>query len=80
MSYRSANFDDEVFENPHSFDIMRTPNPHVGFGGTGAHYCIGANLARTEITMIFDALAEFAPNIKRAGEGQRRQLQRFAQR
>ncbi len=45
MSYRSANFDDEVFEDPHAFNILRDPNPHVGFGGTGAHYCIGANLA-----------------------------------
>ena len=45
MFYRSANFDDEdVFEDP-TFNILRNPNPHVGFGGTGAHYCIGANLA-----------------------------------
>ncbi|MCC9186250.1 cytochrome P450, partial [Mycolicibacterium mageritense] len=52
MSYRSANFDEEAFENPHTFDILRSPNPHVGFGGTGAHYCIGANLARMTINLI----------------------------
>src|SRR5271168_1426738 len=55
MSYRSANFDEEVFEDPHSFNILRDPNPHVGFGGTGAHYCIGANLARMTINLIFNA-------------------------
>ncbi len=58
MSYRSANFDDEVFENPHDFDILRNPNPHVGFGGTGAHYCIGANLAKMTINLIFNAVAD----------------------
>src|SRR5262249_38244738 len=40
LFYRSANFDEAVFENPERFDIMRSPNPHLGFGGTGAHYCI----------------------------------------
>ncbi|WP_131830741.1 cytochrome P450, partial [Mycobacteroides abscessus] len=45
MMYRSANFDEDVFEDPFSFNIMRNPNPHMGFGGSGAHYCIGANLA-----------------------------------
>jgi hypothetical protein len=42
LFYRSANFDDEVFERRYDFDVLRSPNPHVGFGGTGAHYCIGA--------------------------------------
>ncbi len=41
MFYRAANFDSEVFDNPYQFNILRDPNPHVGFGGTGAHYCIG---------------------------------------
>jgi cholest-4-en-3-one 26-monooxygenase len=64
MFYRSANFDDEVFEDPHSFDISRNPNPHVGFGGTGAHYCIGANLARMTISLIFNAVADHMPDLK----------------
>ena len=64
MSYRSANFDEEVFENPDKFDILRDPNPHVGFGGTGAHYCIGANLARMKIDLIFNAIADHLPDIE----------------
>jgi cholest-4-en-3-one 26-monooxygenase len=71
MSYRSANFDEEVFENPHAFDIMRSPNPHVGFGGTGAHYCIGANLAKMTINLIFNAVADAMPDIKPIGEPER---------
>jgi len=71
MSYRSANFDDEAFENPNSFDIMRTPNQHVGFGGTGAHYCIGANLARMTINLIFNAVADHMPDLKPIGEPER---------
>src|SRR6185312_1224702 len=58
LFYRSANFDEEVFDDPFTFDILRSPNPHVGFGGTGAHYCIGANLARMTIDLMFNALAE----------------------
>ena len=64
MSYRSANFDEEVFEDPHTFNILRDPNPHVGFGGTGAHYCIGANLARMTINLIFNAVADHMPDLK----------------
>lgn len=71
MSYRSANFDEEVFENPHQFDILRNPNPHVGFGGTGAHYCIGANLAKMTITLIFNAIADNMPDLKPIGEPER---------
>ena len=62
--YRSANFDEEVFEDPYTFDILRNPNPHVGFGGTGAHYCIGANLARMTINQIFNAVADNMPDLK----------------
>src|SRR6478752_4978752 len=57
MMYRSANFDEDVFDDPYSFNILRDPNPHVGFGGTGAHYCIGTNLARMTIDLIFNAIA-----------------------
>jgi cholest-4-en-3-one 26-monooxygenase len=71
MSYRAANFDDEVFEDPHSFNIMRTPNQHVGFGGTGAHYCIGANLARMTINLIFNAIADNMPDLRPIGEPER---------
>jgi cholest-4-en-3-one 26-monooxygenase len=71
MSYRSANFDDEAFEDPHTFNIMRTPNQHVGFGGTGAHYCIGANLARMTINLIFNAVADHMPDLTPIGEPER---------
>jgi len=71
MSYRSANFDEEIFEHAHTFDILRDPNPHVGFGGTGAHYCIGANLARMTINLIFNAVADHMPDLKPVGEPER---------
>lgn len=71
MSYRSANFDEEAFDNPHAFNILRDPDPHVGFGGTGAHYCIGANLARMTINLIFNAIADVMPDIKPIGEPER---------
>jgi cholest-4-en-3-one 26-monooxygenase len=61
--YRSANFDEEVFDDPFSFNILRDPNPHVGFGGTGAHYCVGANLARMTIDLMFNAIADAMPDI-----------------
>jgi cholest-4-en-3-one 26-monooxygenase len=61
--YRSANFDEEVFDDPFSFNILRDPNPHVGFGGTGAHYCVGANLARMTIDLMFNAIADVMPEI-----------------
>ena len=63
MVYRSANFDEEVFEDPFAFNILRDPNPHVGFGGTGAHYCIGANLARMTIDLMFNAIADAMPDL-----------------
>jgi len=71
MFYASANFDEDVFEDPFRFDITRDPNPHVGFGGHGAHYCLGANLARKEIKMIFDAVADLAPDIAKLDEPKR---------
>ncbi|HWI42827.1 MAG TPA: cytochrome P450 [Nocardioides sp.] len=71
MFYASANFDEDVFDDPYTFDITRDPNPHVAFGGHGAHYCLGANLARQEIWMIFNALADHAPDISKVGEPRR---------
>jgi cholest-4-en-3-one 26-monooxygenase len=65
LFYASANFDEDVFEDPFTFNILRDPNPQLGFGGHGAHYCLGANLARQEIRVIFDALADHAPDISR---------------
>jgi cholest-4-en-3-one 26-monooxygenase len=63
MFYRSANFDEDVFDDPFQFNIFRDPNPHVGFGGTGAHYCIGANLARMTIDLMFNAIADHMPDL-----------------
>ncbi|MGW6379569.1 cytochrome P450 [Rhodococcus sp. NPDC055112] len=71
MNYVSANFDEDVFENPEKFDILRDPNPHLSFGGTGAHYCLGANLARMEIDLIFNAIADFLPDITEVGATRR---------
>jgi cholest-4-en-3-one 26-monooxygenase len=71
LFYRSANFDEEVFDAPERFDVTRNPNPHLGFGGTGAHYCIGVNLAKLEIDLIFNAIADAMPNISQAGDPER---------
>ncbi len=68
LFYRSANFDEEVFDQPERFDIRRSPNPHLGFGGSGAHFCLGASLARLEIDLIFNALADRVPGIRLAGD------------
>lgn len=64
LFYRSANFDEDVFDDPYTFDILRDPNPHLGFGGTGAHYCVGANLARMTIDLMFNAIADHIPSLK----------------
>jgi cholest-4-en-3-one 26-monooxygenase len=71
LFYRSANFDEEVFDHPERFDIRRSPNPHLGFGGSGAHFCLGASLARLEIDLIFNAIADHMPGIRLAGEPRR---------
>ncbi len=71
LAYRSANFDDEVFDDPFRFDILRSPNPHLSFGGTGAHYCVGANLARLTVNLMFSALADAVPDLTALGPPQR---------
>jgi cholest-4-en-3-one 26-monooxygenase len=71
LFYSSANFDESVFESPFNFDILRDPNPHLAFGGNGAHFCIGANLARMEIKLIFDEIADQIPDIAKLAEPQR---------
>lgn len=71
MFYGSANYDEEVFDDPFTFDILRSPNPHLGFGAPGAHYCIGANLARMQINLVFGALADITPDIRRLAEATR---------
>ena len=71
MLYASANNDEEVFEKPREFDILRDPNPHLAFGGTGAHYCLGANLARMEVDLIFGAIADHIPDITKIGDPRR---------
>lgn len=71
LFYSSANYDEEVFDRPFSFDILRDPNPHLAFGGQGTHYCIGANLARMEIRLIFDEIADQLPDISKLAEPQR---------
>ncbi|MGE0220450.1 cytochrome P450 [Mycolicibacterium sp.] len=71
LFYSSANFDEEVFDRPFDFDITRNPNPHLSFGGNGAHFCIGANLARMEIKLMFHEIAEQIPDIAKLAEPQR---------
>ncbi|HEX5143012.1 MAG TPA: cytochrome P450 [Mycobacterium sp.] len=68
MWYGSANRDEERFADPWRFDVRRSPNPHVGFGGGGAHFCLGANLARREITVAFDELHRQIPDVAATAE------------
>ena len=71
ISYSAANFDPEAFDQPERFDITRDPNPHLGFGGGGPHYCLGANLAKLEINLMFNAIADHMPSIEPAGPARR---------
>lgn len=61
--YGSANRDESRFADPWRFDVRRSPNPHLGFGGGGAHFCLGANLARREITLAFEELHRQIPDV-----------------
>ncbi|MFF4883001.1 cytochrome P450 [Streptomyces nigra] len=71
LFYSSANHDPEVFDDPDVFDITRDPNPHLGFGGGGPHYCLGKSLAVLEIDLIFDAVADAMPGLTLAGDPRR---------
>ncbi|MEW1611581.1 MULTISPECIES: cytochrome P450 [unclassified Streptomyces] len=64
LFYSSANNDPEVFDAPEAFDITRDPNPHLGFGGGGPHFCLGKSLAVMEIDLIFDAIADVLPGLR----------------
>ncbi|WP_394434630.1 cytochrome P450 [Streptomyces sp. SGAir0957] len=71
LFYSSANHDPEVFEHPDAFDITRDPNPHLGFGGGGPHFCLGKSLAVLEIDLIFHAIADALPDLRLAGDPRR---------
>ena len=71
LYYWSANRDEDVFIDPYRFDVRRTPNDHVGFGGPGPHFCLGAHLARREITVMFRELFTKLPGFVATGEPQR---------
>jgi cytochrome P450 len=63
MLYQSANRDTDVFDDPDSLDLQRDPNPHLAFG-IGPHFCLGANLARMEVKLVFQELLGRLPDIR----------------
>ena len=67
MFYPSANRDEAVFDEPYRFDVGRRPNNHLAFGGYGAHFCLGANLARWELRAALQALLPVLPRLSLAG-------------
>ncbi len=67
MFYLAANRDPDVFDNPLAFDVRRDPNPHVGFGGPGPHFCLGAHLARRQIRVMLQELMTRLPDIHASG-------------
>lgn len=68
VHYISANRDEDVFDEPFRFDVAREPNPHVTFGGGGPHFCLGAQLARLEVRVMFEELLRRLPDIHASGE------------
>jgi methyl-branched lipid omega-hydroxylase len=68
LFYSAANRDETVFTDPHRFDLSRNPNPHLAFGGNGPHFCLGAHLAKREITEVFRELFTRVPDIRASGE------------
>ncbi len=73
--HASANRDETIFNDPDVLDITRQPNPHIAFGGGGPHFCLGANLARMEIRVMFEHLLDRIPDIHQNGPMQRLQSQ-----
>ncbi|MGH8980364.1 MAG: cytochrome P450 [Acidimicrobiales bacterium] len=71
LFYRSANRDDAVFEDPFRFDVQRSPNPHLGFGAAGPHFCLGAHLARREIAVMWREVLTRLPDIRSTAPPQR---------
>ncbi len=69
--HTSANRDESAFASPDAFEVGRQPNNHIAFGGGGPHFCLGANLARMEITVLFDRILDRLPDIEQAGPVQR---------
>ncbi|MEW9532709.1 cytochrome P450 [Microbispora sp. NPDC049125] len=69
--YASANRDEDVFDRPGTFDVGRTPNPQIGFGGGGAHFCLGNHLAKLELRVLFEVLAERVPKLSQSGDASR---------
>ncbi|WP_202638570.1 cytochrome P450 [Bailinhaonella thermotolerans] len=69
--YASANRDEAVFRDPGAFDIGRDPNPQIGFGGGGAHFCLGNHLAKLELRVLFEVIAEKLPGIRQTGPARR---------
>jgi cytochrome P450 len=67
MWYPSANRDEDVFEDPFRFDISRQPNPHVSFGGGGVHFCLGANLAKREVRIMFEEISRRFSHVEVTG-------------
>ena len=68
LLYGAANGDPTAFDDPHRFDVRRTPNAHLGFGGPGPHFCLGAHLARRELAVVFRQLFGRLPDIEVAGD------------
>jgi cytochrome P450 len=69
MWYNSGNRDESIFTNPHLFDVLRIPQPsQIGFGAGGPHFCLGANLARREIAVMFDEIRRRLPKMRITGE------------
>ncbi len=68
MLYVSANRDEDVFDRPFTFDIHRHPNPHVTFGGGGPHFCLGFNLAKMEMRVLFEQLTSQVGRVELAGD------------
>jgi cholest-4-en-3-one 26-monooxygenase len=69
--YSAANRDEDAFANPSAFDIGRDPNPHLGFGGGGPHFCLGRHLAALQLRVLLETLLQRMPDLTQAGEAVR---------